>query len=408
MNNIEDTENAQIEGNDDKKLNDAQGLAKNDRHLRNRSNKVNYNILDHGDSDYQPEEDDYIEPKDGEKKSGKRGRKKIGTASEIPFIKKKSEAEKNAIGEFAIHIEEDNAVNGSDEIDKLVTGLNYGKSKRQNDSNYESIGQIIDISNLKTGKVSNSKLLLALIEICINAKNYGILQQNKSRVFWDEVYNNKDFENILKNFKAETLRKYWRTISDIGDLKSVISTIKEFENVINQDNAKLLTVIFLIQDYVRGNIQTFDLSIKTIRPKKDDSEDEYLLNRKRKNGKRLITIELANDIQEIKSRIKKSKEGDNPTAVDSTLPQNTPSTTISKLKKNIIIQSGNQKSSLLAEGDLEQFRHIEEVLESLTSKDEKLTKERALDALVFSSFNLERAFNFITKPEEFYGNSLVT
>jgi hypothetical protein len=240
MNNIEDTKNP----SDVKETKtDDQGLTKRDRPLRKRSNKVNYNILDHGDSS-DHDEDDYIEPKDGGKKVGKRGRKKAGNASDIPFITKKLGKEsKGAIGEFAIQIEDDTVGDpASDEIDKLMTGLKNGRSKGRNvqveGNGHDEIGQVVDLGELKKDVVSNSKLLLALIEICINAKNYGINLQNKSRIFWDEVYSNKDFESILKNFKAETLRKYWRIISDIGDLKSVIETIKSFEDVINQENAK--------------------------------------------------------------------------------------------------------------------------------------------------------------------------
>ena len=239
MNNTEDTKNGIVMDNESKSPNGTQGLTKTERHLRQRANKVNYNILDHGDSATPSDEEDYIEPKDeGKKKKGKKSGR-TASSNNIPFITKKSQ-KLSSIDEFAIKIEEDTIEDKSDEIDKLVTDLKTKPKVRRAvvESQNEPIDQVIDLSELATGIVTNSKLLLALIEICVNAKNYGITLQNKSRIFWDEVYSKKEFENILKNFKAETLRKYWRIISDIGDLKGVINTIKKFEDVINQENAK--------------------------------------------------------------------------------------------------------------------------------------------------------------------------
>jgi hypothetical protein len=123
-------------------------------------------------------------------------------------------------------------------------------------------------------------------------------------------------------------------------------------------------------------------------------------------------IELANDIIEMESRIKRSKEGEGYVTKEESdkkpvTPHNTPVPSVfhkAVAKKNIIIQSGNQKSNLLAEGDIEQFKHIDEVVECLTSKVENISRERALDALVFCSFNIERAFDFLSRPEEVYGN----
>jgi hypothetical protein len=248
MNNTDQIKNSNTQENEPKTNEAIRGLANKDRHLRKRANKVNYNILDHGDSSYLSEEEQFSDGYEGQKKKGKkRGQAgKFGVSKDkIPFISKTAQEKKNsnAISEFAIRIEEDGDVEKpADEIDNLVSDLaTRPKARRPKvliEAQNEPIDQVIDLSELKTGKVSNSQLLLALIEICMNAKKYGINLLNKSRVFWDEVYNQKDFENIFKNFKAETLRKYWRIISEIGDLQGVINTIKSFEDVINQENAK--------------------------------------------------------------------------------------------------------------------------------------------------------------------------
>jgi hypothetical protein len=121
----------------------------------------------------------------------------------------------------------------------------------------------------------------------------------------------------------------------------------------------------------------------------------------------LIIIELANDVFEIESRIKKSKEGDNGNINDfekpTVTPHNTPVASVinRSTKKNIIIQSGSLKSSLLVEGDLDQFKNIDEVVDLLISQVEGMSRDRVLDALIFNSFNIDRAFCFLKEPEEF-------
>jgi hypothetical protein len=239
MNNTEDAKKSKHQDGEAGGLKNGQGLTKTERNLRRRSSKVNYNLLDHGDSSDRSVDAGSVESHPDEIPKGKI-KKKPSTKdrSQIPFIKKKST---NTIDEFAIHLGEDAPYDPkSDELDNpdIKQHPKPKKPKIIHESLDEPIEQVIDLNSLKTGPVSNSKLLLALIEVCMNAKNYGIKLQNKSRIFWDEVYSTKDFENIFKNFKAETLRKYWRILSDIGDIHQVITTIKAFEDIINQENAK--------------------------------------------------------------------------------------------------------------------------------------------------------------------------
>jgi hypothetical protein len=203
MSNIE--ENSPIEENPVKEQKTTQGLAQERRNLRTRTNPVNYQLLDHGDSSHYSEDyfsEEYEEAPEEENKKHKPKSKKPKQSSERPA----EEPEQG--GESLLDDEE------------------------------EDLNNIVNLSELKGTEVKNSKLLLALIEICINSKKYGINLANKSRIFWDEVYHIADFEEIFKSFKGETLRKYWRIISDIGKMSKVIKTIRKYEKLIDDPNAK--------------------------------------------------------------------------------------------------------------------------------------------------------------------------
>ena len=190
-----------------------QGLAQERRKLRERRNAVNYQLLDNGDSSYNSEDfisEHYMSEEYEEEQIG--GRKKSSKS-------KPKHNKPTARPQEAIEPEGDD---GNDTIDE----------------GEDDLSNIINLSELKGTEIKNSKLLLALIEICINSKKYGINLANKSRIFWDEVYHIADFEDIFKSFKGETLRKYWRIISDIGKMGKVVRTIKKYENQIDDPNAK--------------------------------------------------------------------------------------------------------------------------------------------------------------------------
>jgi hypothetical protein len=204
MNNIEEnianTENLITEPKN------TQGLSQENRNLRARRNVVNYQILDNGDSSYYAEDfsEEYEEiPEDGRKKSKAKQNRPVKSI-----------------------IKEEEPENLVDDIETIQ------------DDEEEDLSNVINISELKGTEIKNSKLILALIEVCINSKKYEIKLANKSRIFWDEVYQKPDFEDIFKAFKGETLRKYWRTISDIGKMSKVIKTVRKYHQLIDDPNAK--------------------------------------------------------------------------------------------------------------------------------------------------------------------------
>lgn len=187
------------------------------------------------DAEKSPEELAEIEEKKKDRESipfidsrSKRTSNKSASKAEV----KKVETEGNING--VISESNDNKGNVSNKQDKRTSKAVNIASKRS-----EDIGHVVDIQEMKTkDKLTNSETLLCLIEICLNGFEYGIKYSNKSRMFWDEVYKLEEFENIVKNFKPETFRKYWRILADTGKIEEVVKVIMENVDVINQDNLK--------------------------------------------------------------------------------------------------------------------------------------------------------------------------
>src|SRR4051812_14071330 len=108
-----------------------------------------------------------------------------------------------------------------------------------------------------------------------------------------------------------------------------------------------------------------------------------------------LRLELASDILEIESRIKKSKNQTDDFGADqdnvreesskksTVTPHNTPVVTMLSnshaAKKNIIVQNGSQKISLLADGEIDKFKNIDEIVDSFITVFKDFTKERVLD-----------------------------
>jgi len=98
---------------------------------------------------------------------------------------------------------------------------------------------VVDLEEIKKkSKIENADVILCLIEICTNASKYGLTNSNKSRLFWDELFKKEEIAVVFKNFKSETLRKYWRLINELNKYEKVIETVKNNEEQINKENVK--------------------------------------------------------------------------------------------------------------------------------------------------------------------------
>jgi hypothetical protein len=86
--------------------------------------------------------------------------------------------------------------------------------------------------------IPNSQMIKAIMEICYHSQNYGISIPNNTREFWKNVYEKVEWENILKKFQSETLRKYWRTLRDINQPMKIIELIETYYQNFDANNVK--------------------------------------------------------------------------------------------------------------------------------------------------------------------------
>ena len=142
-------------------------------------------------------------------------------------------------------------------------------SKDQNQQNISN-EMIIDLGKL-VGKVEieNSDVILAIIEICTFNKRYNYDCSNNTKAFWERVVQEEILKKIFRNFKSETLRKYWKIIRLTGNSEKFIEVVKQNEEFINNPVFKLLPIINGISSYIQANPdkQNFEEYFISLNPK---------------------------------------------------------------------------------------------------------------------------------------------
>ena len=118
---------------------------------------------------------------------------------------------------------------------------------------------IIDLPKLSNqSEIKNSDIILAILEICTFNKKYNYDCSNNTKAFWDRVVTEDVLKKIFKNFKSETLRKYWKIIRQAGNNIKYIETVKHNEKFINNPVFKLLPIINAISSFVQTDQKNFE------------------------------------------------------------------------------------------------------------------------------------------------------
>ena len=113
---------------------------------------------------------------------------------------------------------------------------------------------IIDLTKLAgQSEINNSDIILAIFEICTFNKKYNYECSNNTKAFWERVVDEEVLKKIFKNFKSETLRKYWKIIRLAGDNDKFIEIVRHNEKFINNPVFKLLPIINGISSYIQSN-----------------------------------------------------------------------------------------------------------------------------------------------------------
>lgn len=151
---------------------------------------------------------------------------------------------------------------------------NKNKKLKITDTDNVNLDKIINISEFISNmnsknqlNISNSDMILIILEICLNSSQFEINEDNSSRIFWEEIGKKEILFPITKIFKTETLRKYWRNLRNIKKPEKIINVVKEYKDKINNENIKLLSSINIICDYILFPKKGIDYYINKYCPK---------------------------------------------------------------------------------------------------------------------------------------------
>ena len=119
---------------------------------------------------------------------------------------------------------------------------------KENKSNIDVIIELEALS-LKSN-IKNSEIILSIIEICSFKKKYNYTCSNNTKSAWERVIKNNILKKNFKNYKSETLRKYWAIIRQTKNNNKFIEIVRQNENFINNQAFKLLQLINRISVYI--------------------------------------------------------------------------------------------------------------------------------------------------------------
>ena len=115
----------------------------------------------------------------------------------------------------------------------LETNNNSSDSKPK--ENKTNVDLIMDLPKLSMQtNITNSDIILAIFEICTFNKKYNYECSNNTKAFWDRVVKEGILKKIFKNFKSETLRKYWKIIRQTQNNEKFMEIVRKNENYIIQ------------------------------------------------------------------------------------------------------------------------------------------------------------------------------
>ena len=181
----------------------------------------------------------------------------------------------------------------TEQAQNLETNNNTGDiNEIKAPENPQMMDMIINLPNLANQPdISNSDIILAIFEICTYNKRYNYECSNNTKAFWDRVVQEGILKNIFKNFKSETLKKYWKIMRQSGDNEKFIEIVRQNEKLINNPLYKLLPIINGISTYMTSpnddnqSFEEYFLSVNTPKEKKVVPKEENHNTQKDKKAK---------------------------------------------------------------------------------------------------------------------------
>ena len=246
---------------------------------------------------------------------------------------------------------------------------------------------IIDLPKLSMqSEIKNSDIILAILEICTFNKKYNYDCSNNTKAFWDRVVQEEILQKIFKNFKSETLRKYWKIIRNAGNTEKFVEAVRKNEKFINNPVFKLLPLINAIAYYIQTEETNFEefFSVFNSKNKKNFSPKVEKEESKEKNTDNNL---LGNKRQEpdknnIEEEILNNNGGNN-------------NNKKMELKQPILIKNDDEEKEIE-----KRMMDFDDVVNRMM-KISKLSREEVLIALYGTSYNIKNAFLYLKNNEKY-------
>ena len=247
---------------------------------------------------------------------------------------------------------------------------------------------IIDLPKLSMqSEIKNSDIILAILEICTFNKKYNYDCSNNTKAFWDRVVQEEILKKIFKNFKSETLRKYWKIIRNAGNTEKFVEAVRKNEKFINNPVFKLLPLINAIAYYIQTeetnfeeffsvfnskNKKNFSPKVEKEESKEKNTDNNLLGNKRQEPDKNNIEEEILNNGGENINDNKKME-----------------------LKQPILIKNDDEEKEIE-----KRMMDFDDVVNRMM-KISKLSREEVLIALYGTSYNIKNAFLYLKNNEKY-------
>ena len=185
---------------------------------------------------------------------------------------------------------------------------NETQNNNETNKSNSTVGTIIDLPKLASQpEIQNSDIILAIFEICTFNKKYNYECSNNTKAFWERVVEEEVLKKIFKQFKSETLRKYWKIIRLAGNNDKFIEIVKHNEKFINNPVFKLLPIINGISSYIQTNPEkkNFEEYFTSI-----NSKDKKTITHKEENNSEKRSSSPRPKLLKINKKIEEKEESD--------------------------------------------------------------------------------------------------
>ena len=249
-------------------------------------------------------------------------------------------------------------------------------------SNVSIKDTIIDLPKLSMqSEIKNSDIILAILEICTFNKKYNYDCSNNTKAFWDRVVEEGILKKIFKNFKSETLRKYWKIIRNAGNTEKFVEAVRRNEKFINNPVFKLLPLVNALAYYIQTDEQDFEEFFGVFNSKcKKNSLKVENGETKETNSNNLLANKRAQPDKEEKMHIE----------------ENNDEKTKSKLELKIPIIAKNDEEEELNKRMID----FDDVVNRMMIIS-KLSREEVLVALYGTSYDIKNAFLYLKNNEKY-------